>query len=98
METNLRALRTRGAGRPALGRYEQVARWLTGRPEATAEDGVEWVAALCRKLCIPPLRRYGVDRAAIPRVVAQAAQASSMKGNPIALNEEELAGILVRAI
>jgi alcohol dehydrogenase class IV len=98
METNVRALRARAARSQALSRYEQVARWLTGRPDAAAEDGVEWVAALCRKLRIPPLARYGVDRAAVPRVVAQAAKASSMKGNPIPLTEEELAEILGRAI
>ena len=98
MEANVRALRARAAGSPVVGRYEQVARWLTGRPEASAEEGVEWVAALCRKLCIPPLRRYGVEREAIPQVVARAARASSMKGNPIPLSEEELAGILARAL
>ena len=98
METNVRALRARGAGSRVLRRYEQVAGWLTGRPDAAAEDGVEWLAALCRKLRIPPLARYGVDRADIPRVVAQAAKASSMKGNPIPLTEEELAEILGRAI
>jgi alcohol dehydrogenase class IV len=98
MEINVRALRVRAAGSSALSRYEQVARWLTGRPDADAEDGVEWVAALCRKLRIPPLSRYGVDREAIPRVVAQAAKASSMKGNPILLKEEELAEVLGRAI
>ena len=98
MEVNVRALRQRAAGSPVVGRYEQVARWLTGIPDAAAEDGVEWVAALCRKLRIPPLGRYGVDREAIPQVVTRAARASSMKGNPIPLTEEELAGILARAL
>jgi alcohol dehydrogenase class IV len=98
MEINVRALRARGGQSTSLGRYEQVARWLTDRPDAAPEDAVEWVAALCRKLRIPPLARYGVDRADIPRVVAQAAKASSMKGNPVQLTEEELAEILSRAI
>ena len=97
-EINLRALRSRGGDSPALARYEQVARWLTGRADATAEQGVEWLAGLCRRLSIPPLSRYGVDHAAIPALAAQAAKASSMKGNPIALNSEELAEILSRAI
>jgi alcohol dehydrogenase class IV len=98
MEANVRALRGRAVDSPALVRYEQVARWLTGRPDAAAEDGAEWVAALCRKLRIPPLSRYGVDRAAIPEVVAKAARASSMKGNPVVLAEEELASILTAAM
>lgn len=98
METNVRALRARDAEGPALARYHQVARWVTGRPDALAEDGVEWVAALCRKLQIPPLSRYGVDRLTIPQIVAQAARASSMKGNPIVLTDEELATIVGAAV
>jgi len=98
MQANVRALRSREAEGEALARYDQVARWVTGRSDASAADGVEWVAALCRKLRIPPLREYGVDQAAIPQIVAQAAKASSMKGNPVALTDEELRSILVAAI
>ena len=98
IEANVRALRARAADSPALVRYKQVARWLTGQSDAIPEDGAEWVAALCRKLRIPPLSRYGVDRAAIPEVVAKAARASSMKGNPVLLAEEELAAILAAAL
>ena len=76
-------------------RYDEVARLLTGKPHATAADGVAWIAALCRKLEIPPLRTYGVTRAAIlPALVEKAAQSSSMKGNPIVLTGEELREIV----
>jgi alcohol dehydrogenase class IV len=77
-----------------LRRYEEVARLLTGQSHAAAEDGVRWVAALCRKLEIPPLRAYGVTGSDIPDLVAKAAHASSMKGNPIALTSEELRRIV----
>jgi len=102
MEANVRALRSCDDAREkegaALARYDQVARWLTGRSDASAEDGVQWVAALCRKLRIPSLREYGVDEAAIPQIVAQAAKASSMKGNPVALTEKELEWIVAAAL
>jgi alcohol dehydrogenase class IV len=98
MEINVRALRGRDSAGPALARYRQVARWLTGDANACAEDGGEWIATLSGKLSIPPLRRYGVDREAILALTAQAAKASSMKGNPIVLTEEELAEIVGRAI
>ncbi len=95
---NVQALRARDAAGPALGRYEEVARLLTGQPQATAEDGVQWIAQLCRRLEIPPLRAYGVAAADIPRVVEKAAHASSMKGNPVALTPEELGEIVARAL
>ena len=94
MEMNVQALRARAPGSEPLRRYEEVARLLTGQSHAAAEDGVRWVAALCRKLEIPPLGAYGVTGSDIPDLVAKAAHASSMKGNPIALTSEELRRIV----
>jgi len=96
MEVNIRALRVRGG--EALIRYAEVARILTGRPDATPEVGIEWVAEVCRTLHIPPLRAYGIQPGDVPALVQSAAQASSMKGNPIALTADEMAEILTRAI
>jgi len=98
MRMNIRALRSRAADAEALRRYHEVARLLTGRPEASAEEGAEWVAALCRRLEIPGLRAYGVDEEAGADLVAKAAQSSSMKGNPIPLTGEELREILARSL
>jgi alcohol dehydrogenase class IV len=98
MEINLEALRRRAPESQALGRYDEVARLLTGQPHATALGGIEWVAALCRRFEIPPLRSYGVTAAHIPVLVSRAADASSMKANPIKLTPEELEEIIRRAI
>jgi alcohol dehydrogenase class IV len=104
MAVNVEALRRRAASgqrsavSKALERYEHVARLLTERPQATAEDGIEWVAALCRKLEIPPLRIYGVSETDLPMLVEKAARTSSMKGNPIALGGAELREIVARAL
>jgi alcohol dehydrogenase class IV len=98
METNIQALRARAPASQALGRYAEVARLLTGRSQANAEDGVLWTTEICRKLEIPPLRAYGVSEADIPALVEKAAQASSMKGNPIVLTPEELRHIVKGAI
>ena len=43
MEANLRALRVRLPDSEALRRYDEIARILTNRVDATAEDGVAWV-------------------------------------------------------
>ena len=98
MAINVQALRARAPHSPALQRYEEIAALLTGRPHADAEEGVEWVAGLCRKLEIPPLRTYGVRTEHVPELVEKAAQTNSMKGNPIPLTNEELGRIVVAAI
>ncbi len=103
MKANVRALQARA---PATGRsverpyarYDDVARRLTGRDDATAPDGVVWVQDLCTALAVPPLSQYGLTEADFPTVVAQAQKASSMKGNPTPLSDEALTEILREAM
>jgi len=97
MAANLEALRRRMPDSAALGRFSELARLLTGRADATADDGVAWVHRLTADLKIPRLRSYGIQREHTAELIAKAAQASSMKANPIALTPEELAGILDQA-
>jgi alcohol dehydrogenase class IV len=98
MEVNVRALRARAPHGEALRRYDEIARLVTGEPHANADDGVRWVAGICRQLEIPPLRDYGVREEDIPALVEKAANASSMKGNPIALTPDELSEIARRSV
>jgi alcohol dehydrogenase class IV len=98
MVANVAALHDRATGGPALRRYEEVARILTGRSEATIADGIRWVHALCADLGVPPLGRYGMVAAEIPAVVAEAQRAGSTKGNPIALTDDEMAEVLRQAL
>jgi alcohol dehydrogenase class IV len=97
IDVNIRALREREPRGLALPRYEEVARMLTRRPQARAEDAAVWTAQICRKLEIQPLRAYGVGDAHIEELVEKAARTSSMKGNPIVLTPAELREIIVRA-
>ncbi len=97
MEVNLRALRLRAPASPALQRYDEVARILTGNENAGANDGVIWVRELCALLQIPRLRAYGIKAEDVPGVCEKAAVASSMKGNPIPLTSAETQEILERA-
>jgi len=98
MEMNIRALAARASQSEPLRRYQSVARILTGQPDATAEDGVQWVSQLCRQLQIPPLAACGIQDQDVPVLVEAASQASSMKGNPITLTPEELREVLTRAL
>jgi len=94
MAANVCALQARAPDSPALARFDEVGRILTGEPAAAAADGVAWVQVLCAALAVPPLADFGLTEADFPAVIAQAQVASSMKGNPIRLTDEELTGIL----
>ena len=98
MAMNLRALRQRDPNGPALYRYEEAARWLAGDMKAKADDGLKWVRALVLDLKVPRLGSFGIQRKHFPDLVAKAANASSMKANPIVLTPEELTEILEQAL
>lgn len=98
MRINLRAVSERNPGSETLRKFTEVARVLTGNTNATAEDGVRWLAELVRDLQIPPLNRYGITPAHSAELVQKAAAASSMKGNPLPLTADELNEILSAAL
>ena len=98
MEANLMALRKRLPDSEALSRYDEAARILTNRVDATAEDGVAWVRDVCQHFTIPPLSAYGVAQSDLKVLVEKAALASSMQGNPIKLTADEMEEILARAL
>ena len=98
MQINVAALRARDPDGPALARYQEVAALVTGKPAATIEEGLDWLAALCRALDVPGLARYGMRESDVGALVGKARVASSMKGNPIALTDAELSEIATRAL
>ncbi len=97
-KANLAALRQRAPESPTLGRFDEMATILTGRTEATAEDGTEWLYELREVLRIPPLSAYGISKKDVPDLVHMARQSNSMKGNPIELTEAELVAIMQEAL
>jgi alcohol dehydrogenase class IV len=98
MAINVAALQARQPTSEALRRYDEVARLLTGSPEATACDGVTWVEDLCAALHVPTLATYGIVSADFGDLIDKSAAASSMKGNPIPLTADEMRTILARAV
>lgn len=81
-----------------LSKYEEAARILTGKPSAQVKDAIAWTEKMTAKLNIPPLSSYGLDRTHFPELVKKAKKASSMKGNPVKLNDEQLTYILEQAL
>lgn len=97
MAANVAALRARAPQHPALERYAVIARLLTGHNDATADEGIAWVRALCAELSISALRNWGIAESDLPGIVEKAAHASSMKANPLPLTAEELLAALAAA-
>jgi alcohol dehydrogenase class IV len=97
MGANLKALEMRQPEHTAMARYIEIAQILTGDKNATAHDGVKWALELVNDLKIPTLSAYGLNTENFPEAVEKTMMANSFKGNPIALNEAELRGILEKA-
>jgi len=98
MKANIRALETRQSENPALTRYAEVARILTGENQATSLEGAQWTRELVDALKIPGLSQYGMSKEDFPEAVDKTMKANSFKGNPIPLSEEELTKILEEAL
>ncbi len=98
MAANIAALRARAPQHPALERYAVIARLLTGRAGANADDGIAWIRTLCADLNVPPLRAWGIKEADLPRIVEEAARASSMQANPLPLTSDELLVLVTAAL
>ena len=98
MQANVRALRSALPGHPALDRYAEAARLLTGNPSASIDDGLTWIRETITLLGIPRLATFGLRPQDADDIAAQAARSSSMRGNPVSLPRADLVAILLRAI
>jgi len=66
-------------------------------PDATAEEGAEWLSALATDLHVPLLGEYGLTPDQFHKVAEVSAASSSMKGNPVQLSIDQLKTILKQA-
>jgi alcohol dehydrogenase len=98
---NIETLRAREPEHPALEKYAQVGRLLSrqgqlGRDAAHAAL-IDILDAWTHELRLPALAHYGVTPADIPRIVANS-RGSSMKTNPVRLDDSEIAAIVAARI
>mgnify|MGYP001090198003 CR=1 FL=1 len=80
-----------------MGRYQEIARILTGNPDASIHNGVVWVSELATKLNIPGLHEMGIKKEDFPKIIEKSHASSSMKKNPVTLDEASLEAILEAA-
>jgi alcohol dehydrogenase class IV len=98
LRANLAALRSRAVTHPALARFDEVAKLLTGDAAAGGEDAIAFCETLSRTLAIPPLAAWGIHHEHVEEIAQKAAVASSMKANPIPLTHPQLVAVLTAAL
>ena len=96
MDANICALKKSGPSE-LLNKFHEVACLLTGRRDAAAEDGAVWAREMVGYLGITGLANFHVKEPDFPEIVQKARNASSMKGNPVELDDSELIHILVKS-
>ncbi len=85
--------------RRRLQRFSEVAKIVTGDPNASIAQGVMWMDQLVLDLQVPGLSALcGMQQQDMPRIAAATSGASSTKGNPVELNLAELEAILLAAL
>lgn len=94
MDVNIGAVKEQNH-QQTLAKYDEVAQILTGNSKARAADGIQWAMDMVDYLKIPHLSAFGLSVSDFPVLVEKAKKASSMKGNPVLLSDEQLMKILM---
>jgi alcohol dehydrogenase class IV len=97
MEVNITALKNKNQQKQLL-KFVEVARILTKNSSAVAEDGVVWVKELVKKLQIPALSDFHISTDSFPELIEKAKNSSSMKGNPVELDDKQFQEILHKSL
>lgn len=95
---NHKALLERDAHNPILGKFDEIAKIVTGNQKSKTADGVKWFEELNHKLNISTLSKYDIKKEDYPRIIEGVKASSSMKTNPVQLNEGELNRILSQSM
>lgn len=95
---NIKALEERDPHHPSLQKYDEAARLLTGTPTAHRSELCNWLRELTRALGIRPLRALGLKESQLNELVRKAANANSMKANPLKLTDNELHAIASQSL
>ncbi|MDY6867488.1 MAG: iron-containing alcohol dehydrogenase [Chloroflexota bacterium] len=97
MKYNVKVLGEKPGKEEILGRYKDIARWMTGNPNAGIEEGVTFILKLAEALSIPGLQEIGIEKEDFGRIIKKSKVSSSMQKNPVELSEDILEAILTEA-
>ncbi|WP_297323759.1 iron-containing alcohol dehydrogenase [Nitrosomonas sp.] len=98
---NIRSMLAREPNNQALAKYLHVAEILCQKrfidPETAFTALIDLLAQWTAELALPRLSHYGLQETALDKVIANC-RGSSMKTNPIVLNDEEIRQILLERL
>ena len=97
MELNIRVLKEKEL-ETQLQKFDELARILTQNNSALAQDGAVWVKEMVKKLKIPALSDFQLTPDSFPELIEKARNSSSMKGNPVELDNAQLFEILNKSL
>lgn len=78
----------------SLMKYQEVARILTGNPDAEPDDASYYINEIAQYMHIRDIAFPEVDSKQIDLVTRQSEKSSSMKGNPVALSSDQIKNII----
>jgi alcohol dehydrogenase len=94
---NIHALELRAPDSPALAKYANIGRLLASEPDLHDEEAREALVLLLdsctERLMLPGLRAYGIRESDVARIVS-GSRGSSMKTNPVVLEDAEIAEVV----
>jgi alcohol dehydrogenase class IV len=90
IQTNLTALTHRAPQHPALAKYQEAAHLILQTAGATPHDLIDWLHQTLQDMQIPTLQQAGLSPSQFSTLIPHAQRATSMKGNPIPLTDDEI--------
>lgn len=93
----LDANRAACAGGPAADRINEVDHWIAGAFGVSAGDATRALERWSRDHGLPGLGEMGLPRSRLPAVAEAGSQSSSMRGNPVTLDQAALVEAMERA-
>ena len=97
IEINIAALKQRDPVSISINRYQEIFQMVTDNPTISTQTGLNWFKQLHTTLKLPTLSNLGIQKENFDDIITQSKVASSMKANPIMLNDEELNEILQKS-
>jgi alcohol dehydrogenase class IV len=97
MKFNALEISRRGDMDVVQKKFAEIAQWITGKPNASINEGIVWIENLARQLNIPGLKAIGIKRSNFGSIIEKASISSSMQKNPVKLDTDTLLRILEEA-